>query len=91
MSSSITLSKPIKRGDGEITEVALRKPDAGSLRGLTLTDLVRMDVDSLAELTPRLSPITEPEFRQLDPYDIMQVGKAITGFLVTPPQELAVE
>lgn len=91
MSTSLTLSSPIKRGNEKITEITLRKPDAGSLRGLTLTDLIRMDVDSMAELTPRLSLITEPEFRQLHPYDMMQLGKAITGFLMTPPQELAVE
>ena len=89
MSVSITLCKPIKRGEEVIKVLVLRKPDSGALRGLSLTDVVRMDVDSMAELVPRLCQITEPEFRSLEPYDLMQVGKELTGFLVIPPNESA--
>lgn len=91
MSTSVTLATPIKRGEETITVLNLRKPDSGSLRGLCLTDVLRMDVDSMAELVPRLCQITEPEFRTLEPYDLMQVGKQLTGFLVNPPSESAVK
>ncbi len=84
---TVPLSQFIKRGDETIDKVTLRKPDAGSLRGVTLTDIVRMDVDALAEVVPRLSQITEPEFRQLDPYDLMMVGKEVTSFFVIPPSK----
>ncbi|ODS22895.1 hypothetical protein AB835_11630 [Candidatus Endobugula sertula] len=82
---TLTLSSPIKRGDENITSITLRKPDAGSLRGVALSDVVRMDVDALAEVVPRLSQITEQEFRQLEPYDLMMVGKELTTFFVMPP------
>ena len=32
--NTVTLDTPIKRGNGEITEVTLRKPSAGELRGV---------------------------------------------------------
>lgn len=88
---TVTLSEPIKRGEEEIKSILLRKPDSGSYRGLTLTDLIRMDVDSIAEIVPRLSLITAAEFNKLEPYDLMQVSKSVVRFLTTPLSVLAAE
>ena len=35
----VTLDYPIKRGDTEVKEITLRKPMAGQLRGVKLTEL----------------------------------------------------
>lgn len=39
----IDLDRPIPRGEGHINSITLRKPDAGALRGLVLSDLLRME------------------------------------------------
>ena len=83
----VPLSQPVKRGDKEMTSITLRKPDAGSLRGVALSDVVRMDVDAMAEVVPRLCQLTEPEFRKLEPYDLMAVAKELSSFFVVPPNK----
>lgn len=83
-SNTITLDQPIKRGDSEITEVELRKPVSGELRGLTLTDLLQMDVNALQRVLPRISTptLTEMEAAALDPADLLQFGSMVAGFLL---------
>lgn len=80
----ITLDTPIKRGSDTITEVALRKPLAGELRGLSLTDVLNMDVNALSTLLPRISTpiITKDDVRGMDPADLVQLGGEIANFLV---------
>lgn len=59
--NSVPLSDPIKVGDTEITSVTLRKPKAGELRGLKVSDILQMDVDSMMTLLPRItSPVLDP-------------------------------
>lgn len=84
MSKSITLDTPIKRGDNEVTAIALRKPAAGELRGVTLTDLLQMDVAALTKVVPRISDpaLTEVEVARMDPADLVQIGGAVSGFLL---------
>ena len=81
----IVLDTPIQRGEQKIEKLFLRKPNAGELRGLALSDVLQMQVDALVKLTPRLSSpaLTEPEMRNLDPADLVQIGGAIAGFLLT--------
>lgn len=83
-SKTITLDTPIKRGDQSITSVTLRKPSSGELRGLNLTDLLQMDVNSLKKVLPRItSPIlTEQDIDSLDPADLVDLGSSIALFLV---------
>ena len=83
-SKTITLDSPIKRGDQSITAVTLRKPSSGELRGLNLTDLLQMDVNSLKKVLPRItSPIlTEQDIDSLDPADLVDLGSSIALFLV---------
>jgi len=83
-SNTITLDQPIKRGDSEITEVELRKPVSGELRGLNLTDLLQMDVNALQRVLPRISTptLTDAEVAALDPADLMQLGAVVAGFLL---------
>lgn len=84
MNTLITLDTPIKRGDKDITELNLRKPTAGELRGVTLTDLLQMDVQALSRVIPRISDptITEADVARMDPADLVQIGGAVAGFLL---------
>ena len=54
---TMTLDVPIQRGDQTITRVQVRKPNAGALRGLSLVEVLQMNVTALQTLLPR---VTEP-------------------------------
>lgn len=81
----ITLETPLVRGTTTITEVTLRKPISGELRGVTLLDLAQMDVLALRKVLPRISTptLTDAEVGRLDPADLMQCGVAVSSFLLT--------
>lgn len=81
----ITLDTPLTRGETEITELRLRKPTSGELRGVSLADVLQMQTDALITLIPRLSTpsLTAAEVRQMDPADLVQCGGEIAGFLLT--------
>lgn len=88
---TITLDTPIERNSDKVETVTLRKPRAGELRGLSLTDVLQMDVNALGKLLPRItSPmITEAEVQAMDPADLVQLGGEVAGFLV--PKRLKTE
>jgi hypothetical protein len=87
---TITLDTPIKRGETEITSINLRKPAAGELRGLNLTDLLQMDVIAVTRVLPRISDptLTEAEVSALDPADFTTLASEVAGFLL-PKSALA--
>lgn len=80
----ITLEVPIKRGEQLINDVALRTPDAGSLRGIKLMDLLQMDMGALSTLLPRItSPaLTPADVSKLDPVDLISLGTEVSTFFV---------
>ncbi|NVM80058.1 hypothetical protein FHW83_005903 [Duganella sp. SG902] len=80
---TITLDTPLQRGEQTITEITLAKPNAGTLRGTTLQDLVALDVNALSKVLPRISTptLTEQDVHRLDPADLVQLGMAFAGFL----------
>jgi Phage tail assembly chaperone proteins, E, or 41 or 14 len=82
--NTVTLDEPIARGDQTITEITLRKPASGELRGTSLNALVNLDVDALNKVLPRISSPTLTEFDvlQLDPADLVQLGVVFAGFLL---------
>lgn len=82
------LIQPIQRGDTAITEVGVRRPNAGELRGMKLTDVLQMDVNALARLLPRItSPALLPdEIELLDPTDLLTLGSEVVSFFVTEAQ-----
>lgn len=90
--NSVTLDTPIRRGESEITAIELRKPASGELRGLSLTDLLQMDVNALHRVLPRISmpSITEAEAASLDPADLLQLGAKVAGFLLPKAERKAV-
>lgn len=82
--STVELDTPIVRGETEITELTLRKPSSGELRGVSLAEVLQMQTDALMTLIPRLSnpSLTAPEVRQMDPADLVQCGGEIASFLL---------
>lgn len=83
-SDPIELDEPIKRGEQTISEITLRKPQSGELRGVSLTDVLQMQTDALITLIPRLSTpsLTAIEVRQMDPADLVQCGGELVNFLL---------
>lgn len=79
---TVTLNNPISRGDNEITEVTLREPKSGELRGLELFAVLRMDITAHRTLVPRISNITAPEFDALGAKDLAIVTNEVVSFFM---------
>lgn len=79
----ITLETPIQRGELTISQIELMKPNAGTLRGVRLYDLVQSDVDALLTILPRITTpnLTKAECLTLDPVDLVEVGGKVISFL----------
>lgn len=84
-SVTITLEEPIERGAQKITDVVVRKPKSGELRGTQLVNLLHMDVAALEVVLPRITQptLTKIEVANLDPADLTQFGVEVSGFLLT--------
>ena len=80
---TVILNTPFMRGATQITEVGLRKPLAGDLRGIKLLDVIQIDMAAVAEIVPRISTtgMTKVEFFKLDLSDAMDISEAINGFM----------
>ncbi|MGU6345484.1 phage tail assembly protein [Salmonella enterica subsp. enterica serovar Newport] len=57
---TVKLDTPIMRGKAEITEIVLRKPQSGALRGTRLQAIMDMDVGAMMTVIPRISTPTLP-------------------------------
>lgn len=80
----VTLDHPIARGDKQIEQISVRTPNAGELRGVTLSDLLNLDVSALIKVIPRVSSpsLTEQEVSRLNPADLVQIGSKVAAFLL---------
>jgi len=80
----VELERPIRRGKQSVALVALRRPRAGELRGVALTDVMQMDVAALARVIPRVSDpvLSAAEINALDPADLVQIANEVIGFLL---------
>lgn len=82
--NTVTLDTPIQRGETCISAITLRKPKAGELRGVALTDLLQLDVTALQTVLPRISApmLLKQDVAELDPADLVQLGTKVAGFLL---------
>lgn len=82
--NTVTLDEPIKRGDKLVTEVEVRKPTAGELRGASLYELMQLNTDAMIKVLPRITipALQEAELKQLSPADLVQLATEVVGFLV---------
>ena len=64
----ITLDNPVKRGEQVIEQVTLMKPNAGTLRGVSLAAVANSEVDALIKVLPRMTApmLTEQEVAALE-------------------------
>ncbi|MFB4735205.1 phage tail assembly protein [Enterobacter hormaechei subsp. steigerwaltii] len=79
----VTLDNPLMRGEQKIGEVTVSKPNAGTLRGVSLASLANSDVDALIKVLPRMTypALTEHEIARLDASYLMQFAAEVIGFL----------
>jgi len=82
--ATVKLEEPIERGEEKITELTLRRPDAGSLRGLSLAELIKMDAGAVAALLPRITmpPLIAAEVDKLDPADLFACAVEVSTFFM---------
>ncbi|QHH99229.1 phage tail assembly protein [Acinetobacter dispersus] len=78
-----------KRGEKLIKEVVIRKPKSRALRGLSLVNLLQLDIDSIAKVASRISlpTMSENDVFELDPADLTKLGKEIISFFVDTKDE----
>lgn len=86
--NAVTLSKPIKIDGKDVSEITLRKPNTGELRGLKLVDVLQMDVNSHLELLPRITQphLSTQQIAALDPTDFTDLVSKTLLFFVKPKQ-----
>lgn len=80
---TIQLDTPIKRGKTEITEIVLRKPQSGALRGTRLQAIMDMDVNAMITVIPRISSpaLTAQEIAEMDPADLTAMSVEVVTFV----------
>ena len=79
----VTLDMPVKRGGQTIDAITLIKPNAGTLRGVSLAALAQSEVDALIKVLPRMTypTLTESEVTALELPDLLQIAGKVIGFL----------
>ncbi|TKK40461.1 phage tail assembly protein [Pseudomonas fluorescens] len=82
--NTVVLDTPIRRGTTTIDSITLRKPNSGELRGVSLAELLQMDVNSLVKVVPRISSptLTAIEVTSMDPADLFALGTKVSSFLL---------
>ena len=80
---TVILDEPLQRGESVITEIQLRKPKAGELRGVSLVDVANLDVMALQKVLPRITQpiLTTQDVNNLDLADLMALGAEVAYFL----------
>lgn len=88
----VELETPLQRGKSLVKEITIRKPMAGGLRGVSVVDVMSLDVAALSKVLPRITTpaLTEGELKTMDIVDLIQLGTALNGFL-TPKKFKEVE
>ncbi|MCU5773061.1 phage tail assembly protein [Erwiniaceae bacterium BAC15a-03b] len=81
---SVVLDTPVVRGKTEITEVTVRKPQSGSLRGTRLQALMDMDVNAMMMVLPRVTipALQSHEIAEMDPADLLSLSVEVVTFLL---------
>ena len=85
LTKTVKLARPVKRDGGDVAEVTLVEPNAGSMRGLKQGDILEMNVTAMLSLLPRITrPALQPsELEVMGPRDFLELSKATVLFFVT--------
>ena len=86
---TVNFDEGFKRGEQTVTEIVIRKPKTRALRGLTLINVLQLDVDTLAKLAPRITTPTmsENDVYDLSPSDLTKLSKEVIGFFVKTEED----
>lgn len=81
----VELENPIIRGDQCFTTIQLRKPNVGTLRNLSLQDVLKWDVNATNTLLTRvtLPTLNLNEINEMDVSDYTSLAVELTNFLVS--------
>ena len=81
--ATVTLECPITRGATTITQLHLRKPKAGALRGINLAELLMLRAESVMVLLPRITepPLLKHEVESMEPVDLIACATEVVNFL----------
>lgn len=78
---TITLDAPFKRGEKDIKQVTLRRPQPGEMRGLKVQDIIDGDVQAVILLLSRTSDlVSRAEAEALDLTDFATIATEIALF-----------
>jgi hypothetical protein len=79
----VVLDEPLARGNSKISEITLHRPKSGALRGVSLMDLMNMNVSALQVVLPRISSpsLTPFDVAAMDPADLIKCGMEVSLFL----------
>ena len=79
----VILDNPLMRGEQKIEKVTVPKPNAGTLRGVSLASLANSDVDALIKVLPRMTypALTEHEVMRLEASDLILFAGKVVGLL----------
>ena len=82
--ATVELDSPIVRGATTYKSLHLRKPMSGELRGVSLSDVLNLDVNALRKVLPRITTptLTDVEVGRMDPADLVEIGTTVAGFLL---------
>ncbi|PHM70062.1 phage tail assembly protein [Xenorhabdus cabanillasii] len=82
--TTVILDEPIARGATNITEIIVRKPNSGALRGVRLQALMEMDVDSMMLVLPRITApaLTKNDLLMMTPGDLINLSVEVVSFLL---------
>ena len=80
---NVPLDFGFKRGDDQVKEITLVKPNTGHCRGLSLKNVLSFEIDSLAVLLPRITlpAMTTQDVYALELMDTLKIAEGIAGFL----------
>ena len=86
---TLKLTKPISRGEKQITEITLHAPNVGAMRGVSVRALLDIQVDALAAVLPRISDpkLTDHEVDKLDLPDLLQAGILVASFFLPESEQ----
>lgn len=79
---TVTFDEPITYGKDKLDKIQLRRPKAGDLRGVKLSEVGDLSTDEILKITPRIAipAVTAGQLNELDSADLLKLGAAIAGF-----------
>lgn len=90
LQAAITVAGTVAHAAG--TNISIRQPKAGELRGLSTNPLIQGDYTALETLAPRITTprISKEQFAEMDPADLTQFHLEVLDFLLPSAAKQAV-